>query len=515
MKNLLKKCVAIVMAIVVGLGVAQLNTAVTYADVTKSKNYTIKVNLGTNCVTVYNQDGKAIRAMICSPGAATPTGTFYIPEQYRWHAMMGNCYAQYCSRIVGGILFHSVWYYTNGDNSSMSVSAYNSMGNTVSHGCVRLLCKDAKWVYDHCAVGTKVVIFRGNSGDDPLGRPSFTPIRTGAFTSWDPTDPDPRNPYRKAEPKIYANTTTIEYGTKVELLDLVTIKDSAGNELTENNATIKVSGKINTKKLGKYTIKYSAKDSIGNSKTETKTFEVVDTKNPIMSGVKTRKNIPMGSSKNLLSGVKAKAVSGKNLTSKIKVSVTYKKKKVKVSKGIVKFNKKGTYKITYQVKGINKKISIKTVNYKVTDQRVKFALKKSKVTVNQGKKFDPYKYVKYIKTYKGKSLNKKKNVSVSGKVKINKPGTYKITYTAKYKNLDYTERTLTLKVKVKAVKKKPAKKPDKKPTTPEVTTVPETTTAPEVTTVPETTITPEETTITPEETTAPETTTTVEETTTM
>ena len=43
----------------------------------------------------------------------------------------------------------------------MSVKAYNVMGQKASHGCVRLLCKDSKWIYDHCALGTKVIIFRG------------------------------------------------------------------------------------------------------------------------------------------------------------------------------------------------------------------------------------------------------------------------------------------------------------------------------------------------------------------
>lgn len=484
MRNLVKKCVTIVMVMVIALGMAQINTTVTYADVKETTNYTIKVNLGTNCTTIYNKKGKAIKAMICSPSSETPTGTFYIPVKYRWHEMIGNCYAQYCSRITSGILFHSVWYYKNGDKSTMSVSAYNVMGNKASHGCVRLLCKDAKWIYDHCAVGTKVVIFWGDKKDDPIKRPSFTPISTGAFMSWDPTDPDPDNPYRKAEPKIEAKSKKVEYKKKVKLLDLVTIKDSAGNVLTKKNAKIKVTGKINTKKLGKYKIKYKVKDSLGNSKTKTITFKVVDTKKPVLKGVKGKKNVPMGSSQNLLSNVTAKAVSGKNLTSRIKVSVTYKNQKVKVSKGIVNFTQKGTYKITYKVKGVNKKTRTKTVKYKVTDQRVQFALNTSNVTVKQGETFDPYKYVSYVKTYKGTTIDTKSNVTVTGSVDTTKPGTYTISYTAKNKKLDYTARTLTLKVTVEAVE--------------EPTTDPE-----EPTTAPEepTTVAPEEMTTVSEETT--------------
>lgn len=212
-----KKSISILMIVtmVVSMlaGIA-LTYDVTDTNAAESTEYTIKVNLGTNCTTIYDGKGKAIKAMICSPSSETPTGTFYVPVKYRWHEMIGNCYAQYCTRITTGILFHSVWYYKNGDKSTMSVAAYNVMGQKASHGCVRLLCKDAKWIYDHCAVGTKIVIFWGSKSDDPLPRPSFTPIRNGKFMDWDPTDPDPNNPYRKAEPSITANKTTVEYGKR-------------------------------------------------------------------------------------------------------------------------------------------------------------------------------------------------------------------------------------------------------------------------------------------------------------
>ena len=71
-------------------------------------------------------------------------------------------------------------------------------------------------MYDHCAVGTKVVIFWGKTSDDPIKRPSFTPITNGKFTDWDPTDPDPKNPYKKKVPTVKANKTKIEFGTKVK-----------------------------------------------------------------------------------------------------------------------------------------------------------------------------------------------------------------------------------------------------------------------------------------------------------
>jgi hypothetical protein len=501
MKKLVKKGIALFLTVVIAFGITYTETAKTEAK--ESTNYTIKVNLGTNCTTIYNKNGKAIKSMICSPSDETPVGTFYVPVKYRWHEMIGNCYAQYCTRITTGILFHSVWYYTNGDKSSMSVAAYNVMGQKASHGCVRLLCKDAKWIYDHCAVGTKIVIFRGTEKDDPLGRPSFTPISTGAFTSWDPTDPDKNNPYRKSLPKVTANVKTIEYGTNVKPIDLVTIKDSLGNVLTKANAKIKISGKINTKKLGKYKIKYTVTDSNGNKITKALTFKVVDTQKPVIKGVKSKKNVAMGSTAQLLSGVSANAVSGKNLTSAIKVTVKYKKKNVKVTKGKVTFSSTGTYKITYKVTGVNKQTRTKKVTYSVTDQRVNIKLKSKKVTLSEGDKFNPYSYVESVKTYKNKNLKIKSSVKYTGTVDTSKAGTYTIKYTAQYKDLSYTARTVTLKVVVKKAEQETTVIPEET-TTEEVTTPIENSTETE-TTAPAENATETETTASAETTTEKET----------
>ena len=127
--------------------------------------YYIKINRQQNCVTVYALDSKGkytkpVKAFACSVGVnnATPTGTFSIPAKYRWHTLMGGVYGQYCSRIHGGVLFHSV-FYSSQDPSRLAYNSYNRLGQTASHGCVRLNVEDAKWIYDNCPVGTKVTIY--------------------------------------------------------------------------------------------------------------------------------------------------------------------------------------------------------------------------------------------------------------------------------------------------------------------------------------------------------------------
>ncbi len=157
----------------------------------KQSSYVIKVNKKKNVVTVYAKDGDKgyiipVKAFVCSTGYATPTGTFRTPAKYRWHTLMGPSYGQWDTRVVGGILFHSVFYSRNRNNMTLSVSAYNKLGTTASHGCIRLTAGDAKWIYDNCKLKTKVVIYNSSS-PGPLGKPKAKKLKS--WHTWDPTDP--------------------------------------------------------------------------------------------------------------------------------------------------------------------------------------------------------------------------------------------------------------------------------------------------------------------------------------
>ena len=196
-------------------------------------NYYLKVNKTTNVVTVYTQDHKPYTAFVCSVGYATPLGTFYTPAKYTWWMLDGPSYGQYCTRITGSFLFHSVWYYQQ-DKTTQSYVQYNKLGTTASHGCVRLTTAAAKWIYDNCPIGTKVIIFNGSSSDDPLGKPSFIRVSTSVSTGWDPTDPDPNNTYstKSTRPRIVVNgKPEVQYKGKFTPVSM-TVYDSAGNVLS-------------------------------------------------------------------------------------------------------------------------------------------------------------------------------------------------------------------------------------------------------------------------------------------
>ena len=165
-----------------------------------SVQYYLKVNYVSNVVTAYTKDSDGnytnpVKAMVCSSGTATPhSGVYRMSSKYRWHMLNGGVYGQYCSRITGHILFHSVPYATNSPDTLKYV-AYDKLGTKASAGCIRLTVADAMWVYSNCASGTYVE-FYGSSDPGPLGKPSARKISSNeTCRNWDPTDPDSRNPW--------------------------------------------------------------------------------------------------------------------------------------------------------------------------------------------------------------------------------------------------------------------------------------------------------------------------------
>ena len=289
-----KKLCAVVLMIVTAFGFSFAAPKTAKAANTK---YWIKVNKRANVATVYQLKRgkyKPIKAFLVSCGGSnTPSGTFYTPAKYRWQTLMGPSYGQYCTRIHGGILFHSVWYYQK-DKRTQSTVQFNKLGKTASHGCVRLSVADAKWIYDNCALRTKVTVY-SSKNPGPLGKPKGIKVSTSRRMYWDPTDPDKKNPYRKQKATISISSkkaATAEYGTSYNIKSAVTAKD----KITKRSLTSKVTygvtkysngkykkAKFSTKLLGTYRIKYAVKSSLGVTTTKTFTVRVVDTKAPVIT----------------------------------------------------------------------------------------------------------------------------------------------------------------------------------------------------------------------------------------
>ncbi|MDD7402912.1 MAG: L,D-transpeptidase [Butyribacter sp.] len=316
-------------------------------SVKAASDYLVKINKQANCVTIYKQksDGtyKPVKALICSTGQATKLGTYSLGEKLRWHTLDGPCYGQYCTRIYGGVLFHSVWYTGKNNPATLSISSYNKLGTTASHGCVRLTVAGAKWIYKNVPSGTKVVIY-SSKNPGPLGKPKA--IKLPYTYGWDPTDTDnPKNPWNKKKPVITGvKNQTVDYNSSFNILKGVKAKNTTGfnaKSLLKTKITYrgKKVSKVDTKTPGTYKVTYSLTDEIGRKAKAKAVYKVTAPKKmPVISGTK---NVYVTSKKKLtkkylLKGVTVKQ-SGKKLASKyIKVSL----KKIK----------KNVYKVTYTAK---------------------------------------------------------------------------------------------------------------------------------------------------------------------
>ena len=182
--------------------------------------YLLEVNLTQNTVTVYRKNEKGDysipdRVFLCSVGGATPTGTFHTSDKYVWRPLFGNVYGQYATRITGHILFHSIPYLKMNDKGSLQYEEYGRLGTSVSMGCVRLTVADAKWIYDNCPKGTTVRMIRS---DAPLPllpqQPPHLDTTDVKRRGWDPTDPDPANPWHVVEqtPKVSLDNISVQSG---------------------------------------------------------------------------------------------------------------------------------------------------------------------------------------------------------------------------------------------------------------------------------------------------------------
>lgn len=137
--------------------------------------FAITVDVTNQVTTVYGRDAEGnysvvVREMLCS------TGTRSYPSDIGEFTLNGRtarwCYfpkwgghAQYWTRINSSIAFHSVCY-NSVSVMDLSVSSYKNLGKRASHGCIRLLVADAKWIYDNVGAGT-VVTIRDDLPADP------------------------------------------------------------------------------------------------------------------------------------------------------------------------------------------------------------------------------------------------------------------------------------------------------------------------------------------------------------
>lgn len=81
-----------------------------------------------------------------APGTPTITGTFRTTG-YKMGTLTTDGRAHYCTQIAGGYFFHTI------------LASDSELGQSLSHGCIRLSYPNAQWIYNNIGAGTTVAIF--------------------------------------------------------------------------------------------------------------------------------------------------------------------------------------------------------------------------------------------------------------------------------------------------------------------------------------------------------------------
>ena len=154
-------------------------------------------------------------------------------------------------------------------------------------------------------------------------------------------------------PKIQhkkGSTVTVDYGSKFSYSDYVGITDNFDKKVT----SIKVDGKVDTKKIGKTTLNITAVDSSGNESKAKLNVEVKDISAPKLSLSKSSVTITKGKSFSAKKYLES-AIDNKdgNLTSKVKISSS------------VNTDKAGKYTVKYTVADAAGNKTTKTLSVKV------------------------------------------------------------------------------------------------------------------------------------------------------
>lgn len=236
--------------------------------------YYIKVNYGAQVVTIYKKDSDGnytvpAKAMVCSTGIATPTsGVYKIPARWEWLHLQGDVWGHYSTQIKGNILFHSVPYLRKGELDSLEYWEYDKLGTAASAGCVRLIVEDAKWIFDNCKNGTPVE-FYSSSNPGPLGKPSAQKISGNEHCrNWDPTDPNPNNPWKtyKEPPKQDSNKNeTNTTGNTIDNNNEISSNTIEENTTNTNETTTNTIDNTINNEISTNTIQNTTNNNINNT----------------------------------------------------------------------------------------------------------------------------------------------------------------------------------------------------------------------------------------------------------
>ena len=86
------------------------------------------------------------------PETPTITGTFYVSGRKPFFGS-DTYMVKYATRIKGSYYYHSILF-----NSEGTEIINDTLGEALSHGCIRLAVENAQWIYDNVLDTTTIVV---------------------------------------------------------------------------------------------------------------------------------------------------------------------------------------------------------------------------------------------------------------------------------------------------------------------------------------------------------------------
>ncbi|WP_059172083.1 DUF5011 domain-containing protein [Bacillus sp. FJAT-27445] len=209
----------------------------------------------------------------------------------------------------------------------------------------------------------------------------------------------------------------------------ISAKDNVDGNITRK---IVVSGKVNTKKAGKYVLTYTVYDKAKNKAMAVRTITVIkDTDEPAISGL-TNKSLYIGKAFDPLSNVTAMDNVDGDLTSKIIVS------------GLLNNNKSGKYVLTYSVSDKAGNNTSRKRIITVIDNVKPVISGTENIEILYKESFNP---LKGVTAHDANDGDLTFFINVSGNVNIHKVGSYTLQYSVKDKAGNSAEHKRVITVK--------------------------------------------------------------------
>lgn len=176
----------------------------------------IAVFIDRQIVVMYHSNKVYSRAFYCSTGRAghrTPitegSNPFTIRYPYgiryndkadyvKWDLSYVRYPTQFYKPKYYGLFFHSIPYHLEGGFNKANLKtthAYRMLGRSpLSLGCVRMSLRDAKFLHHNSRPNMPVYIYSSSKGHSIPTPAWLPPVK---YSTWDPTDTDPRSPYMR------------------------------------------------------------------------------------------------------------------------------------------------------------------------------------------------------------------------------------------------------------------------------------------------------------------------------